>query len=220
MRKINLIIIHCSATRASQDIGAAEIDVMHKERGFASIGYHFVIRRDGTVERGRPISAVGAHAQGQNAHSIGVCMVGGVEQVKGKLVARDNFTPEQWVELERLIRELHSQYPQARIAGHREFANKECPSFSVKDWVKRVGILDGEFIPSGKPRNLAKTKTVQGSVMSGIGGLGSTLTEQAGTVQMVADYSTALQIVFVLLIIGGVALTIYGRIKVRERTGE
>mgnify|MGYP002569076850 CR=1 FL=1 len=80
MRKINLIVIHCSATRAGQNITAADIDCWHRARGFWSIGYHYVIRLDGTIEPGRDVTLDGAHCMGWNQRSIGICYVGGLDK--------------------------------------------------------------------------------------------------------------------------------------------
>lgn len=134
MRAINLIVIHCSATKPTQDIGAKEIREWHvKGNGWKDIGYHFVIRRNGVVEDGRPVEQVGAHVAGHNANSIGICMVGGIDAA-GKPEA--NFTPEQWKALPRLLRVLKAQYPKATIHGHNEYAAKACPSFDVQKWLK------------------------------------------------------------------------------------
>lgn len=137
MRKINLIVIHCAATKPNQDIGRAEIDRWHRERGWLGIGYHFVIRRNGKVENGRPLEKAGAHVQGLNANSIGICLVGGLN-AKGQ--PAPEFTAEQWDALETLVRTLKAQYPDARIAGHNEFAAKACPSFNVQEWRKDIEI--------------------------------------------------------------------------------
>lgn len=137
MRKINLIVIHCAATKPNQDIGRAEIDRWHRERGWLGIGYHFVIRRNGKVENGRPLEKAGAHVQGLNANSIGICLVGGLN-AKGQ--PAPEFTAEQWDALETLVRTLKKQFPDARIAGHNEFAAKACPSFNVQEWRKDIGI--------------------------------------------------------------------------------
>ena len=137
MRKINLIVIHCAATKPNQDIGRAEIDRWHRERGWLGIGYHFVIRRNGKVENGRPLEKAGAHVQGLNANSIGICLVGGLN-AKGQ--PAPEFTAEQWDSLETLVRTLKKQFPDARIAGHNEFAAKACPSFNVQEWRKDIGI--------------------------------------------------------------------------------
>lgn len=146
MRAITKIIIHCSATPASMDIGASEIRTWHvRDNGWNDIGYHFVIRRDGTVETGRPIEKQGAHcaAKAGNVASIGICMVGGVKKVGGKLVAESNFTPWQWDALAVLVRKLRKQFPGiVTILGHRDLdPGKACPSFSVKDWLVRERVL-------------------------------------------------------------------------------
>ena len=128
------IVIHCSATPPSMDIGRKEVDRWHRERGFFCIGYHVVIRRDGSVEEGRPLMEPGAHVQGINDRSVGICMVGGV--AKDGKTPEANFTPEQWDALKVLLKELKEKFPAAAIKGHNEFANKACPSFSVQDWLK------------------------------------------------------------------------------------
>ena len=79
MRKIDSIIIHCSATKVGQDFTAADIDRWHRERGFNGIGYHYVVCLDGRLERGRDISLAGAHCKGWNEHSIGICYIGGLD---------------------------------------------------------------------------------------------------------------------------------------------
>ena len=141
MRKIDTIIIHCAATTPRMDIGAKEINLWHRQRGFfnlasgLSIGYHYVIRRDGTVETGRPVSEAGAHAKGHNAHSIGICLVGGID-TNGKPEA--NYTPEQWGALFDLVKRLAKAYSVTpdHIIGHNEVAAKDCPCFNVRIWVK------------------------------------------------------------------------------------
>lgn len=115
------------------DIGAAEIERWHRARGFFGIGYHYVIRRNGQLEKGRPLEKVGAHAEGHNANSIGICLVGGIDE-KGK--PQNNFTDAQWTELKRLVSELTEKYRVLKIIGHNEVANKACPSFSVPKWLK------------------------------------------------------------------------------------
>ena len=155
MRQINKIIIHCAATYPSMDIGVREIRQWHtdpppKGNGWQDIGYHFVIRRDGTVEDGRPLVLAGAHTVGQNANSIGVCLVGGLQDGTGGDANNDgiideqenkfrgkpeaNFTPPQWDALIILAHRLVSQYPGATVHGHDEFANKACPTFNVHEW--------------------------------------------------------------------------------------
>ena len=136
MRKINKIIIHCSATRPSMDIGKKEIEDWHLAQGWSGVGYHFVIRRDGTLELGRDVSVTGAHCKGHNKGSLGICLVGGVTEHDIN-IAENNFTAEQFTELERLIAELIKAYAGIKkIYGHNNFVNKACPCFDVREWLE------------------------------------------------------------------------------------
>ena len=130
MRKINEIIVHCSATAEGRDYTVEDIDRWHKSRGWQCIGYHYVIYRDGSVHTGRPVTQIGAHCTGHNANSIGVCYIGGCA-ADGK-TPKDTRTPQQREALRRLVAALQKQYPGATVHGHREFAAKACPSFDVK----------------------------------------------------------------------------------------
>lgn len=125
------IFVHCSATKASMDIGVREIRQWHKEQGWLDVGYHFVIRRDGTVEEGRPVDVVGSHVKDWNSRSVGVCLVGGIDD-KGKFVA--NFTEAQMHELRGLLQALLAKYPTAKLMAHHLVAPKACPSFNLKHW--------------------------------------------------------------------------------------
>ena len=128
MRTITEIIIHCSATREGQAFTVEDIDRWHRQRGYRSIGYHYVVLLDGTVQEGRPIAEAGAHCKGHNAHSIAICYIGGLD-LNGK--PKDTRTPMQCHALEQLITVLHLRFPTATVHGHREYANKECPCFEV-----------------------------------------------------------------------------------------
>lgn len=131
-----LIVIHTADTYARMDIGVKEIDRWHRDRGFFKIGYHLVIRRDGTLEQGRNIEECGAHVKGHNYHSVGVCMVGGRSD-DDKPVA--NYTPEQWAKLEEVVRDLSKKYPDAKIVGHRDLDRyKACPCFDVQSWWNKL----------------------------------------------------------------------------------
>ena len=139
MRKISEIILHCSATPAGMDIGAGEIRRWHMEgNGWQDIGYHWVIRRGGSVEKGRPECMAGAHCKGHNAHSIGVSLVGGT--AKDVRIPEDNFTGAQFAALAGLVKELKERYPGAELHGHCEFAAKACPVFSVREFRRKWGV--------------------------------------------------------------------------------
>ena len=131
MRKITKIIIHCAATPEGKDFTVQQIDQWHRQRGFRCIGYHFVIYRDGSIHKGRPIEQVGAHTSGHNANSIGICYIGGCTS-DGK-TSKDTRTGAQRVSLVKLVAELRSQFPTASVHGHNEFAKKACPSFNVQN---------------------------------------------------------------------------------------
>lgn len=127
--KVNYLIIHCSAVKPTQTSSARQIDAWHKARGWRSIGYHYVIRRDGTIERGRPDSVIGAHCAGHNADSIGICYEGGLNLL-GK--PADTRTEAQKHALRSLINSLKIKYPHALVRGHNDFSPKPCPCFDVK----------------------------------------------------------------------------------------
>lgn len=130
MRKITEIIIHCSATPAGRHHTVEDLDRWHREKGFKKIGYHYVIYLDGSIHEGRPVEETGAHCPGHNAHSIGVCYIGGYDE---GFQPRDTRTLEQRKALRELVQELQQQYPGATVHGHNEFVDKDCPSFRVKD---------------------------------------------------------------------------------------
>lgn len=134
----DLIVIHCAATKPSMDIGRNEIDAWHRHRGFLGIGYHWVIRRNGELEVGRDEEIAGAHARGFNHNSVSIALVGGVTEGDVS-VAEDNFTDEQWISLEQLVKGLMHKYPDADVVGHTDLkgVTKKCPSFDVKSWLKK-----------------------------------------------------------------------------------
>ena len=138
-RKIRQLVVHCAATYPSMDIDAAWIDREHRLRGFSMIGYHYFIKRDGTIQTGRTVDKIGAHVKGHNSQSIGICLAGGLIE-KGKKEVEDdwedNFAPIQMDSLRTLLTQLHALYPGAEVLGHRDFPGvaKICPSFDVKSW--------------------------------------------------------------------------------------
>ena len=129
-RKFKHIIIHSSATMQGKYVDAVDIDIMHRDKGWAGIGYNFVVDLDGNVELGRSLTLVGAHcrAKGRNKDSIGICYVGGVD-CEGN--AADTRTREQKIAIEALLQGLKAVWPDAQISGHRAWAVTECPSFDA-----------------------------------------------------------------------------------------
>lgn len=150
MKPVSLLVVHCSATPAARDIGVAQLRAMHLARGFRDVGYHYIIRRDGRVEKGRPDNVMGAHVEGHNDGSLGICLIGGVKP-DGR-TAEQNFTPDQYTSLERLLRDLKGRYPSARVCGHRDLSPdrnrdgrvtpdewlKQCPTFDVAAWLETL----------------------------------------------------------------------------------
>ena len=130
MRVITLLIIHCSAVKPDQTSSVAQIDTWHRQRGWKfGIGYHYVVRRNGEIEPGRPEWMVGAHCLNHNAHSIGICYEGGLD-ARGQ--PDDTRTAEQKASLRRLLEDLHRRYPRAFIVGHHDLdPKKPCPVYDV-----------------------------------------------------------------------------------------
>jgi len=132
-RKINEIIIHCTATREGQHVTVETIRKMHiKDRGWSDIGYHYIIYLDGSIHNGRDVDISGAHCSGHNSHSIGVVYVGGVKK-DGK-TPKDTRTEAQKKSLVKILKALKKLYPNATIHGHYEYSNKACPCFDVKEY--------------------------------------------------------------------------------------
>lgn len=162
-RTITDIVIHCAATPNGKPFSREQIDAMHRQRGFQrqpvaitryqpelkhglpSIGYHWVLELDGQAKPGRHPEEIGAHVQGSNAKSLGICLIG-----------TDRFSLAQWSTLRLLVSKLRQTYPAARIRGHRDFSPdmdgdgvierhewlKTCPGFDVQTW------LDGGMTPA------------------------------------------------------------------------
>ena len=142
MREINLIVVHCSATRADRDFTENDLEVCHRHRGFNGAGYYFYIRKNGDIKNTRPLEKPGAHALGYNAHSIGICYEGGLDV---RYRPADTRTEWQKHSLRVLIRTLLMDYPGCRVCGHRDLSPdrngdgrispeewvKECPCFEV-----------------------------------------------------------------------------------------
>lgn len=130
-RTVKRLIVHCSATPEGKPVTVDQIRQWHvKDRGWSDIGYHYVILLDGTIKEGRDVNLIGAHTTGYNTGSIGICYVGGLA-TDGK-TPKDTRTEAQKASLKELLKELKKMYGNPSIHGHREFANKACPSFDAK----------------------------------------------------------------------------------------
>ena len=136
MRKIDKIIVHCSATMEGANIKTTTIKDWHvKGNKWKDIGYHYVVELDGKIGIGRDEKVTGAHTKGKNRNSIGVCYVGGLDADKKP---KDTLRGVQLGSMEQLLMELLTRYPEASIHGHNEFANKACPSFDVQEKFKHL----------------------------------------------------------------------------------
>ncbi len=135
MRKINLIVVHCSATRVNQNFTVEALEACHKARGFRTTGYHYYITKDGAVYPTRPEELPGAHAKHYNAHSIGICYEGGLDN-DGR--PADTRTAAQKRTMLELLRSLRTDYPDVEVVGHRDLpgVKKSCPCFDVKAWLR------------------------------------------------------------------------------------
>jgi len=133
---IKHLVVHCSDTPDDEELGAREIHAMHLGFGWHGVGYHRVIKRDGTVEQGRPDYWQGAHVYGHNEISLGVCLIG-----------RQKFTSAQFDALEAVLRQWQINYPAATICGHRDFSytDKTCPNFDVAKWCAARNIRQDKF---------------------------------------------------------------------------
>ena len=118
----NIIVVH-HVGEITRDVSAEEIHDWHKNNGWSGIGYHFVIRKDGTIERGRPQEMIGSHAQGFNWESVGINVVGDFDQQEPEA--------EQVESLARLIAYLSVQYGNIQIQGHCDLMNTDCPGANL-----------------------------------------------------------------------------------------
>lgn len=146
MRPLKEIIVHCSATRPNWMDGKSaaakmrEIKLWHmRDNGWSDIGYHFVIDRDGTVVPGRPLERVGAHTQGRNTGTVGICLIGGFGTAATDAFD-ENFTASQDRALRALIADLQRKYGKLALSGHNQWAQKACPGFNVPQWHNSKGL--------------------------------------------------------------------------------
>ena len=150
-RRIDYIAVHCTATPEGRDLTVEQIRKQHKSQGWADVGYHYIIYRDGTVHLGRDVDVSGAHVSGYNANSIGIAYVGGLENRPGlaynQLKAKDTRTDAQKASLMALLMDLRKLYPKAVIQGHRDFSpdRNHDGVISPDEWVKDCPSFDAKF---------------------------------------------------------------------------
>ena len=130
MKKVDKVIVHCTATPEGRHTTVEDVKRWHLDRGWSDIGYHFLVYLDGTVHEGRSLDVQGAHCRSQNKNSIGIAYVGGIDKVNFK--PKDTRTDEQKEALVDMLEFFKIAHPEAVIYGHRDFANKACPSFDAK----------------------------------------------------------------------------------------
>ena len=141
MRKINLIVIHCSATRSNMDFTPEALDACHRRRGFQGCGYHFYITKDGLVHAMRPVELIGAHARGHNSTSIAICYEGGLDP-QGKPC--DTRTIKQKSMLHSLVGRLKKEFGIRRVVGHRDLSPDKNGDgkISPDEWLKQCPCFD------------------------------------------------------------------------------
>ena len=135
-RRIDEIVVHCTASKPNVDLNVDDVRKMHKKQGWSDIGYHYLIRLDGRIENGRDVDIIGAHVEGHNAHTIGVCYVGGLDKNGNPY---DTRTENQKASLLSLLIDLKKLYPKAVIKGHRDYpkVNKACPCFNaIQEYIR------------------------------------------------------------------------------------
>ena len=140
-REVRLLVVHCSATRYDRDFPVDALRRCHLQRGFASIGYHFYITRDGEVHICRPVHQIGAHATGWNDKSIGICYEGGLD---AHGCPADTRTPEQRAALRLLVHQLLETFPGSRVCGHRDLSPDLNGNGEIEpeEWVKQCPCFD------------------------------------------------------------------------------
>lgn len=144
MRRIDYIVVHCSASKYGADLDVEDMDRIHRRRGWSEVGYNYVIKLDGEIQKGRDLEKIPAHVKGYNTNSIGVCYIGGLGEDRKP---KDTRTPKQKESLLFLLLELKQRFPMARIVGHRDLSPdkdgdgvierhewlKACPCFNAAD---------------------------------------------------------------------------------------
>ena len=218
-RKINEIIIHCSATsanwmqKASVEKKVAAIDRMHKRRGWKGIGYHYVIDRDGSIGIGRDVNKQGAHSYGRNRDTIGVCLIGG-HGGNADDSFKDHFTECQEDALLHLLEEYKKGIPKIIISGHNQYRPKACPCFIVPNWYENKDMMTSIPVKTESRKSITQSNTMRastGGMLSFLGGSG------AGGVALFKIFST-LDIVLQIILLSSFAFVLLSfAIIMRER---
>lgn len=131
---IKYITLHYSATYEDQDFDVNDIRRMHLARKFNDVGYHYIIKRDGTIQKGRDDTVIGAGVKGYNTGNLHICCIGGLNRATGPNVGVDNRTGAQIGSTVRLVKQLLAEHPGARLVGHKDLAATQCPGFDVRSW--------------------------------------------------------------------------------------
>lgn len=210
MRKLDEIIIHCSATPEGRDDKFEDVEAWHLAKGWKpGSGYHFVIELDGTVRKGRPLSQPGAHVKGRNKTTIGICYIGGM--TADMTAAKDTRTPAQRTALRLLLLDLGTKYGITKISGHNQYANKACPSFNAGEEYKDL-LSMGSRHQEKDPSDLRKSRTLTGAGAAACGTVGAQLTDAATQIEAFTDFSDLVKWAFIALTVGGILLTVYARL--------
>ena len=136
-RKVTKIVVHCAYTPEGKEFDIYDIERWHKERNFRTVGYHYVILLDGTIQRGRELDETGAHVRGHNEETIGICYIGGYANDANK-TPKDTRTSAQCESITTLLKYLKLVYKDAEIVGHRDLANRDCPCYDAKNEYKNL----------------------------------------------------------------------------------
>lgn len=211
MRHINEIVVHCAATPEGKDFTVADIRRWHvKGRKWSDIGYHYVVYRDGSVHKGRPVWKIGAHVRGRNRNTIGICYIGGVTRDGKK--AKDTRTKAQKKAMVGLIHDLLGEHKDIKlISGHNQYAAKACPSFNAKKeyaWMLKKPV---------NPKRLRSSRTIKGGATAAGGGLALLVEPVKETADVLLGQQEALSggsmvtMAIGAVIIVGALVTLYAR---------
>ena len=142
-REVTEIVVHWTETPTNKNIGSEEINKIHLESGLNGIGYHYVIRRDGSLQRGRPINIQGEHVtvNKHNERSIGIVFVGGINVPSGtpnleNFISVQSLTRSQFNTFDHLCRAFFARFPGGQAVGHNDIDPiEDDPGFNVREYV-------------------------------------------------------------------------------------